>query len=263
MLDFEKGTISSRKNTLVGECRRTLRGETEYFAAESAKIAAEAVSAGFVPAYALVTEKAAQKYTETVLLLSGLCTVTLISDELGGYVSDTKTPQGVFAVFPRKYAAADDTDLGDRCLILDGVNDPGNAGAIVRSAEAFGFGTIFFVNGGCDPYSPKAVRGAAGSLFRARLRKCSAVSAADLLKRAGFEIYAAVPPNTEACVKTAEIIREVPFPAKTAVVIGNEANGVSEEMRRLCDKEIYIPINGAESLNAAAAAAVICYEIAR
>jgi TrmH family RNA methyltransferase len=146
-------------------------------------------------------------------------------------------------------------------VIFDGVQDPGNAGAIIRSCEAFGFDCAIFSNDSADVYNPKVVRASAGSAFRLPELRGNLCELIPKLKQvggdccAGFTVYAA------ALDENATPLRNIEKTEKIAVVIGNEGRGVSDEIAALCDRKLYIPIRGAESLNASVAAGIICYEL--
>jgi len=239
--------ITSRQNATVREFRDPGKN---FFAVEGAKLIAEALDAGLVPELALFTEKAAEKRAELFGRMP--CPVSVIKPDIGEYISDTKTPQGAFALFRRPDSAVDFAACS-RLLLLDGVRDPGNVGAIARSCEAFGFGGIILSDTGADLFGKKVIRAAAGSAFRLPSARSELVSVIPRLKQFGFAVYAAD------IDKGATPINEAVFAEKSAVVIGSEGEGLSRAVAELCDKKIYIPIKGAESLNAAVAAGIICY----
>jgi TrmH family RNA methyltransferase len=175
-----------------------------------------------------------------------------ISENLAAKISDTKSPQGIFAVakIPRPEIKTEGA-----VLVLHTVRDPGNLGTIIRTADALGFSDIFAVD--CaDIYSPKTVRSAMGSLFRVNIE----VSDEDTVfsKLSGYETYAAVLSDT------AEKLGEVNFGKRIALFIGNEANGLPDSVIKKCGHLLTIPMNGnAESLNAAAAASILLWEAAK
>ena len=192
-----------------------------------------------------------------------------VSEKTFRSLSSTETPQGVLALV--KPPAADLTKIlegngpmGVKPLIaiLDGVQDPGNAGAIVRVAEAFGATGMLFLKGTVGAFHPRTLRGSAGSSFR-----LPSVAGRDLdvdLDALGtLRIYAAVPAHTEADVRnhvTPSIeLRDADFTMPCAIAIGGEGRGVSE---RLAARSIavHIPTRNVESLNAAVAAGILFYE---
>lgn len=253
--------ISSRKNKNVGFMRQLLRERSErkksgLFAAEGDHLCGELaqLSAFGEVSLFLYTEKAADKYSDTVKKLCAVCRDSFcISDELGEYISDTKSSQGLFAAAVMKQRQLPEN--ARRIAVLDGVQDPGNVGTIIRTAEALGFDGVVTVGACADVYSPKVLRSSMGSVLRMPIEEVSA----DTLRQrlSGFAVYAAMLDD-----KAAKLGEER-FPERTAVVIGSEGKGVSDDIATLCDKKLYIPISGAESLNAAIAAAVIMWEISK
>ena len=252
--------VSSRKNANVRFLRLFLRekharDEHGIFAVEGDHLCGELLRAGFKVTYAAYTEKAAAKYPETVTMLKERAdTVIVITEELSEYISDTKSPQGLFAAAEIRGTAFFD-ESARKIVVLDGVQDPGNVGTIIRAAEALGADGAVLLHGCADIWSPKTLRASMGSAFRLPVLNVSANDLPKLLS--GFAVYGAMLDNS------AKRLGEVDFPEKTAVVIGSEGAGISPEVAELCDEKIYIPIKGAESLNAAMAAAVILWELGK
>ncbi len=253
--------ISSRKNQNVRFMRELLRSanyrrQTDMFAAEGDHLCRELADCKDCSAieYFLYTEKAAEKYPETVKSVQAKANFSaVITDELSEYISDTKTPQGLFAAaecFGRQIS-----ENAKKLVVLDGVQDPGNVGTMIRTAEALGIDGVVFANGCADRFSPKTLRASMGSVFRMPTLVAGAENLGEWLRTREFETYAAM------LDKSAVRLGETAFPEKTAVVIGSEGAGVSCEIAKICDKKLYIPIKGAESLNAAVAAAIIIWEI--
>lgn len=251
--------VSSRKNANVRFLRQLLReksarDEHGVFAAEGDHLCSELVRAGYKVTLAAYTEKAAAKYAETAAALAEKAdTVTVITEELSEYISDTKSPQGIFAAAEIRRSTLDEN--ARKIVVPDGVQDPGNVGTIIRAAEALGADGAVLVNGCADIWSPKSLRASMGSVFRLPVINAAADDLPKILS--GFTVYGAMLDNT------AKRLGEVKFPEKTAVVIGSEGAGISPEVAELCDEKIYIPIKGAESLNAAMAAAVILWELGK
>lgn len=167
-------------------------------------------------------------------------------------VSPLKNPQSVVFICGIKERGEDEDIIKSR-IILEGIQDPGNVGTILRTASAFNIGSVILTGGCADPYNPKTIRASMGAIFR------QPVSVMDLdgirmLKAKGIRLCGA------ALGEKCRDVREVTF-KNTAVVIGSEGRGLTEEMLGLCDETIKIPMSPkSESLNAAVAAAIIMWE---
>lgn len=253
--------ISSRKNPAVMQFRelnkeRKSRDSLGLFNIEGVRLCREAVRNGVGIASALVTASAAEKYPDAYRELCEVCTPELITDDIGSYISDTKSPQGMFITAKKLDNSAKMCTIEcGRLILLDGLQDSGNIGTIIRTCDALGIGGVVLSPDCADIYSPKVVRGAMGSLFRLPITVTPLPGFIAGLQADGYTVYAAV------LDKNAASIDEVRFPEKCAVVIGNEGNGVSQEVINAAGKSIYIPIENAESLNAAIAAAIFCNEM--
>ena len=179
-----------------------------------------------------------------------------ITDAIAGKISTTESPQGIFLLckIPEKEALIKNDG---RYLALENIQNPSNFGAICRCVEAMGLSGII-VSGGVDVYNPKCLRSAMGSSLRLSIIRVSSLSETLTgFRRGGGEVFAAVPD------RSAKSISEASLSDGTIVVVGNEANGVTEETKKLC-VPLTIPMKGkAESLNAAAAAAIISWELSK
>ena len=182
----------------------------------------------------------------------------LVSDSLAAELSQTEHTQGVFAVcqIPDPPALSALIHTGGSYAVLHQLQDPGNAGMILRTADALGLDGVIY-SASCDIYSPKVVRATMGSLFRVPL--CCVPEIEPVLaacRDAGVESCAAVVSGQ------AELVGQCLFRKGTAVVIGNEGNGLPEEVSAACDRRVTIPMHGTiESLNAAMAAGIILWEV--
>jgi TrmH family RNA methyltransferase len=183
----------------------------------------------------------------------------VLPDQLFQSIAATETSQGVMALVRPPEWRMEQLFAGNSLVVaIDGLQDPGNAGAVVRAAEAFGATGVMFLKGSASPFHPKTLRASAGSLFRvpfvAALDDALAVAA---LRQAGVDVYAAMP-HTGA----ERLAGDTDFTKPCALVIGNEGRGVSAELRAIA-QPVAIPTAGVESLNAAVAAAVLLYETRR
>ncbi len=254
--------ITSRKNSKVLLYRNLLRERSErnshgMFVSEGFKLCTEAIKSGLVIKSAFFTKKARENYPEFYSEVEKLTEIDEISEDLSGYVSDTKSPQGIFIAFSLldKIINLDTIYSCTRLIILERLQDPGNIGTIIRSADAFGIDAVIISEECADVNSPKILRSAMGSAFRLPIYRMSIEELLPLLKENGFATYAAMLDDK------AERLGEVHFPEKAAVIIGNEGNGISPQTAEMCTNKLYVPIKNAESLNAATAASIIMYEI--
>ena len=171
-------------------------------------------------------------------------------------ISDMTTPPGVTAVVPLPEHTAREILAGPGpVLLLAGVNDPGNAGTLVRSAEAFGAAGVLFGRGGADPFGPKVVRATMGSIFRLPVAQIEAEALLAAAQASGRPIIAADVDG--------EDLRTAALPADAILAVGNERRGVRDWLPRW-DRAVRIPHSGStESLNAAVAGSIVLYESAR
>jgi RNA methyltransferase, TrmH family len=283
-------TIRSRDNQWLKQFRALLRGggpeRGQPIGVEGPKLVEEGLRAGLETEALLVSETGerelerilgAASQTERGIPRSRVLRTT---DELFRSVAGTQTPQGVAALFrPREWsfedvlrgvASSDGAFRGAPPLVvvLAGVQDPGNVGTILRSAEAFGGTGAIAVRGTADPWSPKAVRASAGSALRLPLlRGLSAPVVMAQLRVAGVKIYAATSqlgPRGEGERRQPSAHAATDFREPVAIFIGSEGRGLASEIRNTADDLISVPISDAvESLNAAIAASVLLYEAAR
>lgn len=252
--------LTSPKNPLLREVRKAVHrgGLTEdgYCVAESFHLLEEALRSDCVLGPILV---AASVRATVERHVKGLprASLTAVADEVFAAISSTETTQGVITLVRPPSWHLDHLFRGrSLVVVLDGVQDPGNAGAILRAAEAFGATGALFLKGSASPYNPKAVRASAGSVFRLPL-------AANLdgdVARASFEqhrldVYAAAPGGSL-------LLADANLTRRCAVIIGSEGRGVSAKLRSAA-VDLRIPTTAVESLNAAMAAGIVLYEARR
>ncbi|OFW75019.1 MAG: hypothetical protein A2201_07190 [Alicyclobacillus sp. RIFOXYA1_FULL_53_8] len=174
-------------------------------------------------------------------------------------IADTVTPQGVLAIAKIPAHALPTQNPSLHALLLDGLQDPGNVGTLLRSADAFGLHEVFTGTGTADPYSPKVVRASMGGLFRLHVRTGASVEMIELWKQnnpTGQVVLAAASGSQECYL--ADLTKP------TLLLVGSEAFGVSSDAAALADVRVRIPMLGeAESLNAAVAGSVLMYEVTR
>ena len=187
------------------------------------------------------------------------CQLFSVSREAFMKLAQTDSPQGIIAVCAKKRFTDDELfgKDGSNILVLDRIQDPGNMGTLLRTADAAGFSGVLLIRGSVDPYSPKVVRAAAGSVFRIPLKTgLDPVETIGLLKNHGKKPVAAAMDATRAYY-------DENLSDNLALIVGNEGNGVSEELMKLAC-HISIPMAGrTESLNAALAGGIIMFEALR
>lgn len=183
--------------------------------------------------------------------------VVEVPDDLLVAMADTERPQGIIFIAKYKPLELPDKLKGTRYLVLDGVQDPGNLGTIWRTADAFGADGLILCGGCADPWSPKTVRATMGAVFRLPVYESTLEETAAKLSTAGITLY------TTALREDTVDVRNVSL-SKAAVIIGSEGRGVSDLALELCEKTVKIPMTDrCESLNAAVAASVVLWEMAR
>lgn len=258
--------ISSRDNPQIKRytgltARKKERDAEACFASEGLRLCLDAVGSGVALRILLLTEEAAGRYPETKKLVEAADRVFWLDGGLAGRISDTKTPQGVFAVMEKldNRKSAVTIKSGGCYLLLHSVQDPGNVGAILRTADALGMDGVCLSPGCADPYSPKVLRGSMGGVFRIPfVDGADIASMADRMRKEGVPVYAAA---LEAGALEAG---SADFSAGGAVLIGNEGNGLPRELTGACTDRIMIPMReGANSLNAAVAAGILMWEMTK
>lgn len=222
---------------------------------EGVRLCEEVLRARVIPALLFYTPEVAaeERVRDLLQAFAGLGKPGMaVSAEVMRAISDTQTPPGLLAVVPISEKPQEQGSL----LIVDRLRDPGNLGTILRSAWAAGVGQVVTTKGTVDIYSPKVVRGAMGAHFH--------------LSLAPDREWKEIEPLLEerqvllADARGEAAYYEVDWSRPSALIIGGEAEGASEEANRLADRKVYIPMpGGAESLNAAVAASIILFEAAR
>jgi len=252
--------VTSPANPLLKEIRRAIargaRTNDEFCVAETFHLLEEALASGCDINCVLAAESV-QSAVESRLRSRPQTRLVVLADTLFRSLSDTEAAQGVMALVRPPEWELDQMFRGEPLVaVLDGVQDPGNAGAILRTGEAFGATGVIFLKGTVSPYNPKAVRASAGSIFRVPLvTGLEAGAARAALEAHGLDIYAAAP-------SASKVLDQADLARACAFVIGSEGRGVSEEWSAGV-AGLRIPTRGVESLNAATAAAILLYEARR
>jgi TrmH family RNA methyltransferase len=258
--------ITSAANPLLKEVRRAiLRGDLTsdgFCIAESFHLLEEALRSDREVGAVLAAESVRSAAEAHIRRLGGI-RLAVLPDKLFQGLSGTENSQGVMALVRPPVWKLEQLFRGcPLVVVLDGLQDPGNAGTIARAAEAFGASGILFLKGTVNPANPKALRASAGSLFRIPyLHGVDPALARAALQQNKVELYAGVParPGRAGLLRS---ILEVDLTVRCGLIVGNEARGVSEELRSAA-LDVSIPTVGVESLNAAVAAGVLLYEARR
>lgn len=247
-------SVTSRKNPLLQHIRKLLnsrsyREETGEYAADGIKLLEEAVK--WVPnaLHTVLVTRTAQLPD-----LPDHVRVVEIPDDIMAQISPMEAPQG--ALFTCALPAERTLQIKAQCVILDGIQDPGNLGTILRTADAMEV-PVILTPGCADAYSHKTVRASMGAVFRSQPQWAQQQTVADLCKEQGIPLLVTALTDRAADVRQTDL-------KKAALVIGSEGRGAGEFFLSRADREIIIPMNPrCESLNAAVAAAIVMWEMKR
>ena len=255
--------VQSQQNSRLKQLRRALAkpssGDSGLVGIEGPNLLAEAIRAGLRIAAVFVAQ-GSERLLDAVALPSET-EILLLPPELLAGVMTTETPQAIAAlVYPPDWhweQLWESNECFPLVLVLAGLQDPGNLGTILRSAEAFGATGVVSLPGTVSEWNPKAVRASAGSLFRMPVVRHDPYECIRLLREAGLKIWVADPVG-------AQDAGNVDLASGVALIIGNEGNGVPRDIAARADGAITIPCPGpVESLNASVAASVLLYEASR
>lgn len=254
-------TITSKNNQIIKDTKRLLtssklRRQQNAFVLEGARLCFDVLNSVYKVKTLLFTEAIFNKYPEKVKQLSASSIASyLIADDVAAKLGETSTSQGIFAV-------CEISDLskgicGDKIIALDNVQDPSNVGAIIRTSEALGIDCIIAYKC-CDIFNSKALRASMGSILRMNVVDIdNLVDTLSSLKEK-YSIYSTVPDSTAVNITTLD------FSKPSICVIGNEANGVEDNIKNISHSLVTIPMRGrAESLNASVAASLTMWEMLR
>lgn len=177
--------------------------------------------------------------------------ITYVTEEIIKYLSDVETPQNIIGVCRK----LDNNTIGDKVVVLDDIQDPGNLGTIIRSAVAFNFDTIILSENSVDVYNPKVVRASQGMLFKLNVIRKNIKEIINDLKENNYQILATK-------VTDGKDVKSLEKNKKICIIMGNEGKGVSDDVLNLADDFIYIKMNDeCESLNVAIATSILLYEL--
>jgi TrmH family RNA methyltransferase len=241
--------ITSLQNPLIKQVRSLAekKGRREHglFVAEGITMLEQALASGWVPEHVIAT-KPVQLWDEVK--------PAIVSKEVMAALSAQNNPHDVLAVFKMRFERGVVPE--GTWLALEEIRDPGNLGTILRTADAAAISGIVLAGECCDPYSRECVRASTGSIFRSKLAHMPVIKLLDLCKGWPGD-------SVGAAMKGADDFRRT-YKEPTLVVMGSEARGLSDQVARACSKLVRIPMrSGVESLNVAAATALMLYEVQR
>lgn len=245
--------ITSRKNPYIQRLRalgreRSFRREAGEFLCDGRKLLAEAVQCGAEITGVLWCDTPDTELPAEVRQYSA-------PKELLQYASAMENSPG--PLFTVRIRETEPARTPERILVLENLQDPGNVGTVLRTAAAFRSDLVVLCGSCADPYNPKCVRASMGAIFRQRFAEWKLEELCTRLRDWGVPLYGA------ALHREAVDIRALPL-QKAAVAVGNEGNGLTEELLARCEKRLIIPMDpNSESLNAAVAASVILWEMSR
>lgn len=252
--------ITSHNNPVIKQARKIVaeskaRKQAGLFAVEGTRLCRDALQSGAALHTVFFTPPFEARFPQDAAALCEQAQrVYQVSPSVMEKLADTESPQGVLCLCETAAFGTMPSQAG-RFVILENLSDPANLGAIARTAEALGVDGLL-VSGGCDIRHPKALRASMGALLRLPVFEGETEQILACMRQLGVVVFAALVHGAD---QTAE---QTDFSAPCAVVIGNEASGVTAQTAAACDRRITIPMAGrAESLNAAAAACIFMWEM--
>ena len=255
--------ISSKDNEIVKNIRKLkekkYRDLENCFIIEGIKLIKEAIEEGAKIKQIVVCEECINKgeFEKDLLYEIAKYNVIYVTEKVFNVLTDVKTPQGILAVVEKNNINNEIDFSEDIIVVLDGVQDPGNLGTILRTVDSANLKQIILSNDSADPYNPKVVRSTMGAIFRVNILEVENLKdELEKVKQNGFKVMV-TSLDTKSSIYDTEYNKKV-------IVIGNEANGVSKEIQNMADEKVKIPMIGkTESLNASVATGIMIYEYVR
>lgn len=246
--------ITSRQNDQVKNWiklkKKKERQKTNSFLIEGFHLIEEASQSAMVIEELIVSESVKDSVPNELKQYPS----TIVSNELSDEIADTETTQGIFAVVKMPQSTSQEHK---KILILDEVQDPGNVGTMIRSADAAGFTKVILGKGTVDAYNQKVLRSAQGSHFHLAIESADLEELIPILKQKGMTVY-----GTDLS-KDSKYYKTIDSRDNIALIVGNEGSGVNPTVLSLVDETLHIPIKGqAESLNVAIAASILMFHLA-
>jgi TrmH family RNA methyltransferase len=257
--------VASRQNALVKDLRRVFTQdeptEQGYIGIEGVRLLEEAIRSGLRFQAVFFSEAGRGHVARLLPQISSQTEALLLPDDVFASAARTEAPQGVAALVKLRPAKFEDlleqAEAGILLAGVAGIQDPGNLGTVIRSAEAFGAHAVLLGEKTVSPFNAKVVRASAGSLFREPILRVKMAEAIPLLKQRGVRVLAA-------SSHKGKPLQEANFTGSAMLIVGNEGAGLPHEVLALADELVTIPHSvRVESLNAGIAASILLYEAAR
>lgn len=260
-VEIELESIQSKDNSLVKEVKKLKdkkhRIEKNQFLIEGFRFVSEALQSSFQVSSVFISDKALDKWNNFNIedRLQDNTKVYKVTEQILKSISSTETPQGIVAVINNK-----DVNIKSKqgfYILVDKVQDPGNMGTIIRTAHAAGALGIITTKGTVDIYNEKTLRSTMGSIFHVPIIQDENLEKIQYLRSNGFKLMAS-------SLDTNINFYDINLKDKVIIAVGNEGNGVSEEILNMADIKVKIPMPGqAESLNVSVAASIMMFEVVR
>jgi TrmH family RNA methyltransferase len=259
--------ISSGQNQVIKEIKalkeKKYREQKGLFFIEGIRFIEEAIKEKEVIAKILISDKLTEAKGGSDILKrlkeSNCCDIYTVPNKLYMEVTDTENPQGILAVLSKKSVDIEEVyDNKNFFVVLDSIQDPGNMGTIIRTADAAGATAVIVSKGCVDVYNPKVLRSTMGSIFHLPICYCEDIlQTLQSLKDKGITLCAAH-------LNGSKSYYDLAYKDNIAIIVGNEANGISDSVSAISNELVKIPMEGkSESLNASVAAGLLIYEVLR
>lgn len=258
MLNYIKSEDNGKLRFLRSLKQKKIRNKESVYIIEGEKVIIEGLEMGVKMRDIFISESFLNNRWNNISGDTKGVKVNVLSDIIFDKTADTVNTQGILAIAESHTKSLEEILPFGRYILLDGLNDPGNMGGIIRSADAFSFDGVIIGPNCVDPFNEKVIRSTMASIFRTNLYIMKSKEEISLLKKKMFRIYA-----TALSEKSLSIL-DMDLKNNIVIIIGNEANGVSEYFLNESDENVIIPMTGnAESLNANVAASICMYESMR
>ena len=255
--------ISSKDNELIKHIKKLkdkkYRDESKEYIIEGVKLIEEAVKENAKIKKIIICEDTTRTYEIPTNIMLGIAKYecVYVTDKIFNSITQVTNPQGIMAIIEKNSNDAEIDFTQDIIVALDDVQDPGNLGTILRTVDSIGLNQIIVSKETADAFNPKVVRSTMGAIFRVKIIETEDLKETiKVIKKHHFKLMVT-------SLQTRHSIYDIEF-KKKIIVIGNEANGVSNEIQNIADEKAKIPMLGrTESLNASVAAGIVMYEYVR